>query len=131
MRLVLRAVFVIVMLVLAKPAFAAGTSNAPNYADVSTAIVELLNSPERMALPIERVRQALKAHYINNGGTIYWVGTGRMTPLIQRMEDAQFDGLNPEDYPIDSLIDVRDSIDANDPVGAAKAELYYSAFSAA
>ena len=45
------------MLVLAKPAFAAGSSNAPNYADVSAAIVELLNSPERMALPVERVRQ--------------------------------------------------------------------------
>jgi L,D-transpeptidase YcbB len=128
MRLTIRALILFVMLIAGKPALAAGGGNAPNYEDVSAAIVEMLNSPERMALPIERVRQALKAHYITNAGTIYWVGTGRMTPLIQRLEDAQFDGLNPDDYPIDTLIDVRDSIDANDVQGAAKAELYYSAF---
>jgi L,D-transpeptidase YcbB len=128
MRLTIRAAVVFVLLLAGRPAFAAGDSNAPNYEDVSSAIGELLNSPERMALPVERVRQALKAHYIDNGGTIYWVGTGRMTPFIQRLEDAQFDGLNPDDYPIDTLIDVRDSIDANDPQGAARAELYYSAF---
>jgi L,D-transpeptidase YcbB len=128
MRLTIRTVVILVLLFAGKPAFAAGDSNAPNYEDVSSAIGDLLNSPERMALPVERVRQALKAHYIDNGGTIYWVGTGRMTPFIQRLEDAQFDGLNPDDYPIDTLIDVRDSIDANDPQGAARAELYYSAF---
>jgi L,D-transpeptidase YcbB len=128
MRLTIRAVVVFALLLAGRPAFAAGDSNAPNYEDVSSAIGELLNSPERMALPVERVRQALKAHYIDNGGTIYWVGTGRMTPFIQRLEDAQFDGLNPDDYPIDTLIDVRDAIDASDPLGAARAELYYSAF---
>ncbi len=128
MRLILRASIIFILLVGARPAFAAGDSNAPNYQDVATAVAELLNSPDRMALPIERVRQALKAHYVDNAGTIYWVGTGRMTPFIQRLEDAQFDGLNPDDYPIDTLINVRDGIEPGDPKGAAMAELYYSAF---
>ena len=128
MRLTIRALVFFVLLLAANPVLAAGDNNAPNYEDVSRAVAELLNSPDRMALPVERVRQALKAHYVDNGGTIYWVGTGRMTPFIQRLEDAQFDGLNPDDYPIDTLINVRDSIAANDPTGAAQAELYYSAF---
>ena len=40
----------------------------------------------------------------------------------------QFDGLNPDDYPVDTLIDVRDSVDPDDPRSAARAELYFSAF---
>jgi len=42
-----------------------------------------------------------------------------MTPFIQRLEDAQFDGLNSADYPVDTLIDVRDSVDPDDPYTAA------------
>ena len=128
MRLTIRALLVLALLLIGKPVFAAGDNNAPNYEDVANAVAAQLNAPDRMPLPIERIRQALKAHYINNSGTIYWVGTGRMTPLIQRLEDAQFDGLNPADYPVDTLIDLRDSISPDDPQGAAKAELYYSAF---
>jgi L,D-transpeptidase YcbB len=128
MRLVLRAVIIIVLVLAGQRAYAASDNNAPNYEDVAAAVAEQLNSTERLPLPIERIRQALKAHYIDNAGTIYWVGTGRMTPLIQRMEDAQFDGLNPDDYPVDTLIDLRDAIDPNDPQSAAQAELYYSAF---
>jgi L,D-transpeptidase YcbB len=128
MRLTLRAVILLIALLAGLPVFAAGSNNAPNYEDVAAAVAEQLNSPERMPLPIERIRQALKAHYVDNAGTVYWVGTGRMTPFIQRLEDAQLDGLNPEDYPIDTLINLRDAIDPNDPRGAANAELYYSAF---
>jgi murein L,D-transpeptidase YcbB/YkuD len=47
---------------------------------------------------------------------------------LQRLEGVQFDGLNPDDYPVDTLIDVRDGIDPNDAVGAAREELYYSVF---
>jgi murein L,D-transpeptidase YcbB/YkuD len=101
---------------------------APAYGATNSAIGELLASPERFELPIERVRAALKTHYVDNNGTIYWIGTGRMTPFIQRVIDAADDGLLPEDYPIETLIDYRDSIDPNDPHTAAHAELYFSAF---
>jgi hypothetical protein len=70
---------------------------APAYSATNSAIGELLAIPERLELPIERIRPALKAHYVDNNGTIYWVGTGRMTPFIQRVIDAADDGLNPGD----------------------------------
>src|SRR5262245_25507629 len=54
----------------------------PSYGDMTSSIAVLLASPERLELPLERIRVALKAHYVENAGTIYWVGTGRMTPFI-------------------------------------------------
>lgn len=81
-----------------------------------------------MALPLERIRPALIAHYINNNGSIYWVGTGRMDKFIQRIQNAKYDGLNPLDYPVDNLVSLRDQLNENDPAAAAQAELYYSAF---
>jgi L,D-transpeptidase YcbB len=128
MRVTLRSLFIVFFLLTGQYAYAGKKDRVPSYEDVSAAIAEILNSTERLTLPIERIRQALKAHYLDNGGSIYWVGTGRMTPFIQHLEDAQFDGLNPDDYPVDTLIDLRDSIDPDDPYSAAKAELYYSAF---
>jgi murein L,D-transpeptidase YcbB/YkuD len=128
MRLTLRTLLLLYFVAAGHHAYAGKGDRVPSHEGVSAAITEVLNSPERLSLPIERIRQALKAHYLNNEGSIYWVGTGRMTPFIQRLEDAQFDGLNPDDYPVDTLIDVRDSIDPNDSYSAAQAELYYSAF---
>ena len=117
-----------VSLILAMPAEAGKTDRAPNYEAVSAEIAALLQSSERLPLPLERIRPALVAHYVREKGTIYWVGTGRMTPFIQRLADAADDGLNPTDYPIDSLIQLRDAIDPAEPQGAAAAELFYSAF---
>ena len=112
------------------PAFAGkgDRSLAPSYGDMTSSIALVLDTPARLELPLERIRPALRAHYVDNGGTIYWVGTGRMTPFIQRLVDAEDDGLNPSDYPIDTLIDLRDGLDDNDPMSAARAELYFSAF---
>jgi L,D-transpeptidase YcbB len=125
----LRAVVLGLMVaMLAQPSVSAPTGDVPAYEQVMAGVQQILGSPERLPLPIERIRPALKAHYLNNGGSIYWVGTGRMTPFIQRLKDAQLDGLNPADYPIESLISLRDEISPGDPFGAAKAELYFSAF---
>ena len=110
------------------PAQAGKNSPAPDYEAVSSEIARLLESGERLPLPLERIKPALVAHYVRDNGTIYWVGTGRMTPFIQRLADAADDGLNPGDYPVDSLIQLRDAIDPADPEGAAIAELFYSAF---
>lgn len=121
---------VLLLLVGSAPAFAGKGDRAsgPSFGDMTSSIALFLDSPGRLELPLERIRPALKAHYVDNGGTIYWVGSGRMTPFIQRLVDAEDDGLNPDDYPIDTLIDLRDGIDANDPMSAARAELYFSTF---
>ncbi|MBC8037488.1 MAG: peptidoglycan-binding protein [Rhizobiales bacterium] len=110
------------------PALAAKADRGPDHKDVAAAVAQILNGPGRLPLPLERIRPALQAHYIRDAGTIYWVGTGRMTPFIQRLEYAEDDGLNPADYPVDSLIEIRDAITAEDPYPAAEAELLFSAF---
>ncbi len=115
-------------LVHAVPAHAGKNDRVPDYQAVTAAITELLQSSQRLPLPLERIKPALTAHYVRDAGTIYWVGTGRMTPFIQRLADAADDGLNPDDYPIDSLIQLRDAVDPGDPDGAAVAELFFSAF---
>ena len=130
MHAVLKRLVLVVMIALvgAGPALAGKSGNAPDYAQVSAAVAGILQGPDRLPLPLERIRPALAAHYVRDGGTIYWVGTGRMTPFIQRLIDAEDDGLNPQDYPVDALIELRDSVSPDDPVGAAQAELLFSAF---
>lgn len=113
---------------LAASASAATTAAAPPATDVESAIADVLNSPERLPLPLERIRPALIAHYIRDQAPVYWVGTGRMTPFLQRLADAGDDGLNPADYPIDALIELRDTIDPADADSAALTELFYTAF---
>ncbi len=122
------ALFAVLAMLFCLPAQAGKDDRVPDYAAVAMAIGDILNSPERLELPIERVREALKAHYIGRSGTVYWVGTGRMTPFIQRLIDAADDGLDPQDYPIETLIGLRDAITDLEPAAAAHAELYYSAF---
>ena len=105
MRGLLSLVVVLVLTVCAGagPALAGkGSSSAPPYAEIQAAVYEILARDERLPLPLERIRDALMAHYIRDEGTIYWVGTGRMTPFLQRLADAESDGLNPADYPIDA-----------------------------
>ena len=115
----------------AVPGRAEYTTKAQDAEDVANVITEILQDPERLPLPLERIRPALLQHYVQDNGAIYWVGTGRMTPFLQRLADeslAEDDGLNPDDYPIDALLELRDSLDDFDPENAAMAELFFSAF---
>jgi L,D-transpeptidase YcbB len=103
------------------------------YADapvesVRAEIAAILSSSGRLPLPLERVRATLQAHYLKQGGSIYWANTGRMTPFLQRIARAHYDGLNPLDYPADALTQLRDNADPDDARAAAEGELYYSAF---
>ncbi|NJM30827.1 MAG: hypothetical protein HC855_12660 [Rhizobiales bacterium] len=118
----------VLLCVAAIPASAQKGDRAITYGDVQDEVARILTSQERLELPLERIRAALKAHYVDNQGTVYWVGSGRMTPFLQRLARAEDDGLNPEDYPVDALARLRDSLTSTDPFAAAKAELYYSAF---
>ena len=81
-----------------------------------------------MELPIERIRPALMSYYVAGRATPYWVGTGRMDQFLARLNGALYDGLNTQDYPIDTLMQMRDEANSGDPAAAARAELYYSAF---
>ena len=124
MRPVLRSIFAIVLLL----ASGLAAEAAPPPDAIRAEIGALLSSGQRLPLPLEKIRPALTAHYLRNNGSIYWVGTGRMDALLQRMGAAGLDGLNPEDYPADALTQLRDAVGSDDASEAAKAELYYSAF---
>jgi murein L,D-transpeptidase YcbB/YkuD len=78
-----------------------------------------LNSTQRLPLPIERIRAALKQHYVANGAAPYWNDSARRASFLQRLRNAQLDGLNPADYPAETLAELG---------GDALGELYYSAF---
>ncbi len=96
--------------------------------DVRASISSILSGSGRLPLPLEKVRATLKSHYMRNGGNIYWLNGARMDSFLQRMGRAHFDGLNPRDYPAGSLLELRSSLNADDPDDAARAELYFSAF---
>ena len=123
MSAILRLILILVLFVSAPL-----TVFAQDVGQVQAAIAQLLSGGQRLALPVERIRPALAAHYVNSRGSIYWVGTGRMDSFIRRLQQAKLDGLNSADYPVAFLTSLRDDLDPNDPFAAAQAELAFSAF---
>ena len=123
MKLFLRLVAVIVFVVSCTTLSAAQDDGL-----IQATISQILNSPDRLSLPLEKVRPALKAHYITSRGPIYWVGSNRMDGFLKRLRNATYDGLNPADYPVDFLQGLRDRLNPDDANAAAQAELSYSAF---
>ncbi len=123
MQFLLRLIVVLALIVAAPLA-----ALSQDAGQVQAAIAQLLTSGQRLALPIERIRPALTAHYVNSRGAIYWVGTGRMDSFITRLQKAKNDGLNSADYPVAFLTALRDDLNPNDTESAAQAELAFSAF---
>ena len=96
---------------------------------LQAAIGTILNSPGRLPFHLQRVRKALTAHYIKDGASSYWVHSPtHISQFVQRMILADDDGLKPADYPADYLLNLKGSIDPNDPVAAAFTELTFTSF---
>ena len=113
---------------MAKPVMAAKGGLAPGLAETKEAIVEILDTSERLPGHLQRVRKILAKHYIDNDAPVFWVGTGRMTPFIQRLLFADEDGLKIDDYPADYLIALRDNVEAADPISGGYTELAFAAY---
>ncbi len=101
---------------------------AVDPATVSASVDGLLNSGQRLELPVERNRAALTAYYSANHAAPYWVGSPHMDQFIARLNLAIYDGLNKGDYPVEALTQMRDAANSGDAESAARAELYFSAF---
>jgi murein L,D-transpeptidase YcbB/YkuD len=125
MKVLVRKIAYVCVAVFALASFARADAPLEN---IRAEIAGILNAAERLPLPLERVRPALTAHYLKQSGSIYWANTGRMTPFLQRLTRATYDGLNPQDYPVSALTEMRDGMNPDDARAAAEAELYYSAF---
>lgn len=96
--------------------------------DVSSTINQILNSDKRLPMPIQTVREALTKHYVEGEGRLFWIGSPRMDHLVERLRNAEADGLFTRDYPIDYLITLQESLKAGDAFTEAYAELAFSAF---
>ena len=58
-------------------AHAAKGNAAPDAATTRQAIIQILNTKDRLPLPIQKVRKTLTEHYVENNGEIFWVGHGQ------------------------------------------------------
>ena len=112
-------------LVMASPDVLHAAAPAPA---VQSAVADVLNSGERLPLPVEKVKGALSAHYVKGGAAPYWVVTGRMQQFLARLQNASLDGLDATAYPIDALRELAADAQSGGAEEGAKAELYFSAF---
>ncbi len=106
----------------------AGFAHAQDATSVQAQLVSMLNSGQRLELPLERLRPALMAHYVTTHATPFWVGTNHMDQFLARVNAAVYDGLITTDYPISTLQQMKTDAQSGDPAAAARAELYYTAF---
>ena len=88
MKAVIRYLAIVVALLWVAPLHA-------QQAGVQQQVAATLTAPQRMELPIERIRPALTTYYVNGRAAPYWVGTGRMDQFLARLNGAGYDGLNP------------------------------------
>lgn len=94
---------------------------------VTSEIVRLLNSGVSFAPDGERFRSALRAYYKDRAGTLLWLGTDRMTILINRLTRAEEDGLDSSQYPVADLKARLSSVATADTQALAETELVFSA----
>ena len=94
---------------------------------VTSEIVRLLNSGVSFAPDAERFRPALRTYYKDRAGTLLWLGTDRMTTLINRLTRAEEDGLDPSQYLVADLKARLSSVATADTRALAETELIFSA----
>lgn len=111
--------FVVALLFAAAPAHAAGP--------VVENVRALLGDESRKALPIENNRLALIRYYADEDVEPLFVGTDRMRGLITRMLDAEYDGLDPNRYPVEFLEDLEVETEGASPERLAEIEAWFAA----
>lgn len=64
----------------------------------------LLSDPERLPLIVEKRRNQITDFYNSDQGQVLWLDQPRSLELTERMVEAEREGLRPEDYPADVLV---------------------------
>jgi len=90
-------------------------------------LADLLANEPGLPLPVRQRYEPLNVYYQEEAGPLLWVGSDRMSALVDRLSVAQMDGLDRADYPIDQLAELADVVDQTDIRGKAIIELYFSA----
>lgn len=87
----------------------------------------LLAKPDRLPLIVEKRRNDITAFYNSEQAQILWLGQERSGALTTAMESTRSEGLRPEDYPYEVLIEATRSLQG--PVGPSEVawvELLYT-----
>lgn len=111
----------------AKHADAAVSLTGEQSAAIVINLADLLANEPGLPLPVRQRYEALNAYYQEEAGPLLWVGSDRMSDLVERLSAAETDGLDTADYPIDQLAELADVVDQTDIRGKAIIELYFSA----
>ncbi|MES0882530.1 peptidoglycan-binding protein [Roseibium sp. SCP14] len=69
----------------------------------------ILNDPERLPLIVEKRRNAISEYYGSDEAELLWLDQARGEELTQLMEAAGQEGLRPEDYPHEVLVEASSS----------------------
>lgn len=112
----------------ANPVLAAKGDSFSTRDEVSAQVSTILNAEGRLPMPVQIVRPVLTKHYVENEGRLFWVGSPRMDELIERLSNAERDGLFARDYPVEYLTTLKNSLKAGEAFTEAYAELAFSAF---
>ena len=90
-------------------------------------LLDLLANDPNLPLPIRQRHDALQAYYQTFGGELLWLGSSRANSFISRLNNAEADGLDPNDYPSKQLASLSAGGPSTDKRGLAIIELYFSA----
>lgn len=87
----------------------------------------ILNDPERLPLIVEKRRKAISEYYGSEEAELLWLDQARGEELTQLMKAAGQEGLRPEDYPHEVLVEASGSLSGElTPSEAAWVELLYT-----
>ena len=90
-------------------------------------VLAILNGPDRLPLIVEKRRNEIRSFYEADGSGLLWLNDPRSEALTELMKAAEQEGLRPEDYPQEVLIDAARSLeDPLTPEEAAWVELLYT-----
>src|SRR5215831_3700266 len=90
-------------------------------------LLDVLANDPNLPLPIRQRHDALQAYYQTFGGELLWLGSTRANSFVSRLNNAEADGLDPNDYPGKQLASLSAGGPSTDKRGLAIIELYFSA----
>lgn len=97
-------------------------------AGVAQAVLAALDAPGGLPLVVRQHQDILNRYYIDQNGPLLWIGTGRVSQLISRLEQSYFDGLDARDYRVKTLKQLAADAARSNAVGRARIELTLSAY---
>lgn len=98
------AVLIAAMPAITVPARSQATDALRSKSPVNEVVVALLSTPDSLEFQVRKRVEALKQFYSDPASQTLWDDVGRSKAFLRRLHNAQEDGLDPADYPVDVLM---------------------------